>query len=315
MSNNNPFGKRGWALDRIPDVTGKVYVITGGNSGIGFEAAQVLAGKGAKVIILCRNEKKALKAVNAIKSKTGSQSDISYRLIELASLENVRKAANNLKEELPEIHGLICNAGLMMLPKRELTVDGFEMQIGVNHLGHFLFSSILFENVERAQGRFVSVSSGAYLWGLRRIKFEDINFDKEYTPPRSYGQSKLANMLYVHELQRRLRANGKTIDAYVCHPGYAATNLQTTGPGMLSGLVMTVTNALLAHSALHGAKSILLTATDPEAKPATFYGPTRYGNMKGPIGENILNKCGTDMEAAHRLWELSEKLTGANWPV
>lgn len=311
----NPFGKRGWTLDRIPDIAGKVYVITGGNSGLGFEAAQVLASKGAKVVILCRNEKKAMAAVSAIKHNTGSQSDISYRLMDLASLENVRTAANSLRAELPEIHGLICNAGLMMLPKRELTVDGFEMQAGVNHFGHFLFSSILLENVERARGRFVIVSSVAHQWGLKRIKFDDINFDKQYSPTKSYGQSKLANMLFVNELQRRLGAAGKNINAFVCHPGYAATNLQTTGPGILSGMVMTVTNTLLAHSALHGAKPILLTATDPDAKPATFYGPTKIGNMRGAIGECSVDRCGLDMEAASRLWELSEKLTGSNWPV
>ncbi len=315
MSIQNPFGKKGWSLDRIPDVKGKVYVITGGNSGIGFESAQVLAGKGAKVVILCRNEQKAMSAVSLIKKNSGSNADISYRLMDLASLDNVRKAANELKGELPAIDALICNAGLMMLPKRELTADGFEMQMGVNHFGHFLFSSILFDNVERANGRFVSVSSVAHQWGLKRIKFEDLNFDNQYTPPRSYGQSKLANMLYVHELENRLRASGKSMHAYVCHPGYAATNLQTTGPGFVSGIVMTIANVLLAHSAFHGAKSMLIAATDPEAKPVTFYGPTKYGNMRGPIGVSPINPCGTDMEAARKLWELSEEVTGTSWPI
>lgn len=316
MSNAmKPFGKKGWTPDMLPDVTGKTYIITGGNSGLGFEAAKHLSGLGARVVILCRNEKKAAKAVDAIKSEKGDNAQISYRPMDLADLASVRSAAASIVSDYPEIHGLLCNAGLMMIPRRTLTKDGFEMQIGVNHFGHFVFAQMLFDNVERVGGRFVSVSSIAHRWGMKRIAFEDISLSKRYTAVKAYGQSKLANMLYVHELERRLRAGNRKSSAYVCHPGYAATNLQTTGPGFMSGMVMRLSNLLVAHSAFHGAKSLLLTAAGNEAQPVTFYGPTQRNGLSGPINITPIHSCGTDMSAARRLWEYSEELTGASWPV
>ncbi len=316
MSNTlMPFGKTGWSPDMLPDISGKTYVITGGNSGLGFEAAKHLAGLGANVVIVCRSEKKAQQAVAAIKSEKGNTAQISYRLMDLADLSSVRSTASVLVQELPEIHGLLCNAGLMMIPRRTLTKDGFEMQIGVNHFGHFVFAQMLFDNVERAGGRFVSVSSIAHQWGMKRIRFEDIFFKKGYTAIKAYGQSKLANMLYVHELERRLQAGNRKSSAYVCHPGYAATNLQTTGPGFFSGMVMRLSNLLVAHSAFHGAKSLLLTAAGTEAKPVTFYGPNKRNGMSGPVNITPIDPCGTDMSAARRLWEYSEELTGVSWPV
>lgn len=312
---NMPFGKQGWDYSRTPDMSGKVVVITGGNSGIGFEAAKVMVSKNARVTIFCRNEQKAKAAVEEIKQHATSAASIDYILMDLADLSSVRQAAEKFIATHEKLDVLLNNAGLMMIPKRTLTKDGFETQFGVNHLGHFVLSQMLLPLLEKADGRIVSVSSIAHMWGLKRIKFEDLNFEQDYSSTASYGQSKLANMLFIHELQRRLMAANSKVTAYVVHPGYADTNLQLTGPGGIEKWLMVVFGRFFSHPPSHGAKSLVLAATDPEAKPVTFYGPVKRGGLGGPVGIFPMAPHGQDMEAAGKLWAVSEELTGANWSI
>jgi len=312
---NLPFGKQGWDYSRTPDMSGKVVVITGGNSGIGFEAAKVLVSKNAYVTIFCRNEQKAKDAVAQIAQHATPTASIDYILMDLADLSSVRQAAKKFIDTHEKLDVLLNNAGLMMIPKRTLTKDGFETQFGVNHLGHFVLTQMFMPLLEKVSGRIVSVSSIAHMWGLKRIKFEDLNFEQDYSSTASYGQSKLANMLFIHELQRRLTAAGSKVTAYVVHPGYADTNLQRTGPGGIEKWAMTVFGRFFSHPPSHGAKSLVLAATDPEAKPVTFYGPVKRGGLGGPVGIFPIAPFGQDMEAAGKLWAVSEELTGAKWSI
>ncbi len=311
---NLPFGEKGWQLDRIPDIKGKTYVITGANSGIGFEAAKVFAERGAEVIMLCRNTEKAEKAIQEIKKHAGPDAKISNYQLDLASIESITRTAKQIAQTYPRIDALINNAGLMMLPKRTLTKDGFETQMGVNHFGHFVLNALLLENVENANGRIVSVSSDAHGWGMKKMKLHDLNLEKGYLPIKAYAHSKLANLLYIKELDRRLKAKGSKASAYVCHPGYTDTNLKHTGPGFLYRQIIKIQDFLLRpHSAAHGAKSILIAATDPEAKPATFYGTWKNGTKPVPFGISETIPEVDNREVATKLWELSEDLTGFYW--
>lgn len=313
--NNQPFGKNGWDYARTPDLTGKNIAITGANSGIGFEAAKVFVSKNAHVTIFCRNREKAEAAMLEIERAAGPKGKVDLILMDLSSLESVRSAAEQFLATNDKLDVLINNAGLMMIPTRTLTKDGFEMQFGVNHLGHFLFAQMLFPLLEKAAGRIVAVSSIAHRWGLKRIKFDDLNFDKGYSSTASYGQSKLANMLFAHELQKRLEAASSNVNAYVVHPGYADTNLQRTGPGGIEKWAMETFGRLIAHPPAHGAKSLVLAATDRQAQPVTFYGPNKWGGLSGPVNISPIAPWGQDMQAAQKLWHISEELVGARWTI
>lgn len=312
---NLPFGNQGWDYSRTPDMSGKVVAITGGNSGIGFEAAKVFVSKNARVTIFCRNEQKAIEAVAEIAKHATKAASIDYILMDLSSLASVRQAAEQFLSSHEKLDVLLNNAGLMMIPTRTLTKEGFETQFGVNHLGHFLFAQLLFPLVEKAEGRIVAVSSIAHMWGLKRIKFEDLSFESGYSSTASYGQSKLANMLFIHELQRRLSAAGSKVTAFVVHPGYADTNLQRTGPGGIEKWLMIAFGRFFSHPPSHGAKSLVLAATDPEAQPVTFYGPVKRGGLGGPVGIFPMAAHGQDMEAAAKLWAVSEELADAKWSI
>jgi NAD(P)-dependent dehydrogenase (short-subunit alcohol dehydrogenase family) len=306
----NPFGKKGWTPDRIGDLSGKVYVITGANSGIGFEAARVLAAKGARQLWLCRNLTKAEDAKKRLLADTPG-ADISVIQMNLSSLESVRAAATAVREQTDGIDALINNAGIMMVPDRQLTTDGFESQLGVNHLGHFVLDAELADLVEARQGRFVAVSSTAHKNGA--IRFDDLMYESGYGAVKVYCQSKLANLLFMLEGNRRLEEAGKTARIYACHPGYAATNLQSTGPGPIWTAVMKLTNKFVAQSAARGGWPTLLAALEPNAEPGGYYGPTGAGEARGPVGIASRTKAARDAAVAKRLWEVSEELTGATW--
>ncbi|MGJ8529613.1 oxidoreductase [Maritalea sp.] len=310
-----PFGSSGWDYNRMPDLTGKTAIVTGGNSGIGFESAKKFVSKNAHVTIFCRNEEKAKAAVADIAKEAGPEGKVDYILMDLSDLASVRAAAEHYMARHEKLDILLNNAGLMMIPTRTLTKDGFETQFGVNHLGHFVFAQMLFPLVEKAAGRIIAVSSIAHNWGLKRIKFDDLNFDEDYSSTNSYGQSKLANMLFIQELQRRLKAANSKVNAYVVHPGYADTNLQRTGPGGIEKWMMVVFGRFFSHPPVHGAKSLVLASTDPEAKPATFYGPVKRGGLGGPVGISPVAPQGKDMQAAEKLWDISEELTNVKWSV
>ena len=307
------FGPRGWTPDRLPDLSDKSFVITGGNSGIGFEAARLFLARGARVWLLCRSRERAEHAERALRSEVGETAAIEIVELELSSLASVRRAAETVRQGLPEIDGLLLNAGIMMIPRREVTEDGFEKQLAVNHYGHFVLAALLADAVEAAAGRFVSVSSIAHRMGLKRIRFEDIEFERGYRPITAYAQTKLANLMFARELDRRLRAAGRKSRALVCHPGYSATRLQTTGPGAIWGGLMRLSNAIVAQPAERGGWPLALAAADPEAKGGRYYGPTRFRGLSGPVRENAPARHACDAEAAARLWEVSEEKTGVAW--
>ncbi|MEM8771221.1 MAG: oxidoreductase [Pseudomonadota bacterium] len=307
------FGPTGWRADRLPDLTGKTYVITGANSGIGFEAARMLGANGARVLMLCRNKGKADAAASALASAAPNGA---YEIVQmdLADLSSVRAAADTVRAKCERIDGLINNAGLMMLPKRELTADGFEMQFGVNHLGHFVLNARLSDLVEAAAGRFVAVASIAHKYA-RGFKLKDVNLDSGYTATAAYCRSKLANLSYALELNRRLEASGAKAHAYGCHPGWSATNLQTTGPGAAMGFGLTIANAVFAQSAVNGALPTVLCAAEEDAVPGGYYGPSGFREFRGPVDRVQPTRAARDEAMAKDLWSASQSLTGESWPL
>ena len=296
---------RSWTPDRLPDLTGKIYLVTGGNSGIGFEASRLLAAAGADVVIACRNPDKANKAVAEI----GAAGSI---YLDLSSMDSVREAAAEFRARYDRLDALINNAGIMQTPQSR-TEDGFELQFATNHLGHFLLTGLLFDLVEKVEGRIVTVSSIAHRFGS--IHPDDVMLHDEYTPTKAYAQSKLANVMFMLELDRRLQRSGSKVSSIACHPGYSATNLQDTGPSGVLSHVYKVTNALIAQSAHKGAIPTVLAAAGVEARSGSYYGPRYVSETRGPVGNAEIAKHARDEKTARRLWEMSEMLVGFKWPV
>ena len=297
-----------WLPERLPDLSGKTYLITGGNSGIGLDAAKILAKAGADIVVAARNPDKAKKAVDLIaKEGTGAASAVT---LDLADMSSIRAAADDVKSRFNKIDGLINNAGIMQTPDLK-TADGFELQLGTNHLGHFLWTGLLFDLVAKADGRIVVVSSIAHRFG--RINFDDLMLSKNYDPSHAYGQSKLANLMFALELHRRLKAAGSSVTAYACHPGYSATNLQSTGPTGVLKAMYGFFNAVMAQPSEKGAIPTVLCAAGKEAVPGGYYGPTGLGDLNGPVGDAGVAAHALDEAAAARLWEESERLVGLSW--
>lgn len=303
-------GFSNWKPDRLPSISGKTYLITGGNSGIGFEAAKMLAKAGGKIIIASRNAEKAAAAARAI-AEIGAAEPETLSL-DLSDLSSVRAAANEARDRFPRLDALVNNAGIMQTPQTT-TTDGFELQLATNHLGHFLFAGLLLNCVEAAAGRIVVVSSIVHHQGA--IEFDDLMLTKSYTPTRAYCQSKLANLLFALELDRRLKARNSPAMAVACHPGYSATNLQSTGPGSLFRAVYVLSNAVLAQSAQSGAIPTVLAAAGEEAKAGGYYGPNGMGEMRGPVSDATVSKAAQDEQAAARLWRESERLVEFEWSI
>jgi len=225
MSNENRFGRNGWTPERIGSLNGKTYLITGANSGTGFEASKILLSKGAKVVMLNRNPQKSSDAIAALKQELGNNADVSFIRVDLAEQASVRKAAEEVLETVPRIDALICNGAIAQVPKQQISVDGFESQLGVNHYGHFLLQGLLYPRIEESKGRIVVVGSEGYKMGIKTIQFDDMNWDKKYHPNNVYSQSKLAQILSVYELQDRIKKANQVVKAYACHPGASATSL------------------------------------------------------------------------------------------
>ena len=294
-----------WTPDELPDLTGKLYLITGGNSGIGFDAGKILASKNADVIIAARDPAKG-EAASAAISGTGAGAVHSVTL-DLADSVSIRAAATDVKARFGPITALINNAGIMQTPKLA-TADGYEMQLGTNHLGHFLWTALMFGQLDPAEGRVVTVSSLAHRFG--KIHFDDLMLDKAYDPSISYTQSKLANLLFAQELNRRLAAAGSAIKSIACHPGYSATALQSTGPTGLFKTLYRFTNAVMAQPSRLGSYPTVLAAADPRALSGGYFGPTGLMEARGPVGDADIEKRALDKEVAKRLWEVSEELVG-----
>ena len=234
----NQFGKQGWTPERINNLKGKTFVITGTTSGTGFEAARILLSKDAKVVMLNRNAKKSEDVIATFKKELGTNIDVSSILMDLAEQASVRKAAQEVLGKVTRIDALMCNAAIAQVPKQRITVDGFESQLGVNHYGHFTLQGLLFPLIEKSKGRIVVVGSEGYKMGLKTIKFDDMNWDKDYTGNNAYSQSKLAQIMTVYELQDRLKKAGKTaVKAYACHPGASATSLIRTSGNLMTRFI------------------------------------------------------------------------------
>ncbi|MEM8488642.1 MAG: SDR family oxidoreductase [Bacteroidota bacterium] len=315
MAITNRFGSKGWTPERISSLEGKTYLITGANSGTGFEASKILLSKGAKVVMLNRNPKKSADAIAALKQELGSDADVLFIQMDLAEQASVRKAADEVLKTLPRIDALICNAAIAQVPKQQFTVDGFESQLGVNHYGHFLLQGLLHPRLEESKGRIVVVGSMGYNLGIKTIQFDDINWDKNYHANNVYSQSKLAQIMAVYELQDRLKKAGKNdVQVYACHPGASSTSLITTSGSLMMRFVWyLMTLSPFVQSAEKGAYPELMCATEPDLDQKGFYGPTGRGYWTGPVGECNLEPHAKDKPVAEKLWALSEKETGFKW--
>ena len=263
--------------------------------------------------MLNRNPKKTTDAISNIKNELGDNIDVSFIRMDLADQASVRKAADEVLSKVSRIDSLICNAAIAQVPKRRLTVDGFESQLGVNHYGHFLLQGLLYPMLEKSKGRIVVVGSEGYKMGIKTIKFDDLNWDNDYTANNAYSQSKLAQIMSVYELQARLEKAGKThVKVYACHPGSSRTSLIKTS-GSLMMRVMFVLVYPLTQSAEKGSYPELMCATEPNLDQKGFFGPTGRSYWVGPVGECKLAPHALDKPVAEKLWALSEKKTGFTW--
>jgi NAD(P)-dependent dehydrogenase (short-subunit alcohol dehydrogenase family) len=304
-----------WTADDVPSMDGETVVITGANTGIGFHAARVFATKGADVTMACRSVERGEDAADEIREEV-TDASIEVRKLDLASLESVEEFADGFIGDHDALDVLCNNAGVMAIPRTE-TEDGFEQQFGVNHLGHFALTAHLSDLVVSTDGaRVVTTSSGAHERGS--IDFDDLHGEDEYTKWGAYAQSKLANLLFAFELQRRFESAGVDAKSVGVHPGYAATDLQRRGPEMegsrMKLAVMKAMNVVLAQSAERGALPILYGAT-AEVEGGEYIGPGGFMNMRGYPEVQEPNESARDEETAERLWEVSEELTSVGFEV
>ena len=298
--------KHNWTAEQLGDQTGRVAVVTGSNSGIGFETARALAAKGATVIMACRNLDKANPKAEEIRAAHPG-SNVEVMQLDLSNLDSVRQFAEAFRAKHSRLDLLINNAGIMVPPYGK-TAQGFETQFGVNHLGHFALTGSLLDLITSTPGsRIVTVSSVAHYMGA--IHFSDLNWEKGYRAQPAYGQSKLANLLFTYELQRRLTAAGKDTLAVAAHPGWTETNLQEH-----SGSIKFL-NRFFAQGPSMGALPTLYAATDPGVNGAEYYGPSGFMEMNGPPKRVRSNKRSRDQNIAERLWNVSEDLTGVHFQI
>jgi NAD(P)-dependent dehydrogenase (short-subunit alcohol dehydrogenase family) len=298
--------KPDWTLADMPSQKGRIFLITGGNSGIGYESAKALAAAGAEVVIASRNPEKGREAIAAIRRET-PDARVRFEKLDLGDLASVRALGKRLKETLPHLDGLINNAAIMEPPTRGPSADGFETQFAVNYLGHFALTKELLPLLRKAPApRVVTLSSIAAKLGS--IHFDDLQFEKEYDPFAAYAQSKLACLMFAFELQRRSDAAGWGIRSVASHPGLSRTNLQSGNNAFRRSL------RVLFQTAGQGAVPTLYAATSPEARGGGYYGPVGLMEARGPLGFAKVPAAAGDTEAAARLWTISEQLTGARFP-
>ncbi len=310
------FGPNGWTPERLGALDGKTYVITGANAGAGFQAARILLAKGASVVMLNRSAEKSTAAVAELKQEFGADADVRFVRMDLSDLASVRAAAVEVVASVPQIDALICNAAIAQVPTQQITVDGFESQLGTNHYGHFVLCGALFERIERSAGRIVVVASLGYNMGIKTIQFDDMNWDKNYSANSVYSQSKLAQMMFAYELQDRLKGTGKDVGIYVCHPGASATSLISTSGGFMTRATWWVMSKTpLVQTAERGAYPEVMCATEDGLEQRALYGPTGWMETGGPVGQGTLNPHAYDKVVMEKLWEVSEEATGFRWPI
>jgi NAD(P)-dependent dehydrogenase (short-subunit alcohol dehydrogenase family) len=305
-----------WTTRDIPDLTGKHAIVTGANSGIGLVTAQELARRGARVELACRSVDRGEAAARSLREQVPS-AEVTVGRLDLGSLASVRSYAERWAGEHDALDILVNNAGLMALP-RQVTEDGFETQLGVNHLGHFALTARLFPRLSRAPaGRVVTVSSLVHRRG--RLVLDDLMGERRYDKWAAYGQSKLANLLFTFELARRLEARRSKVASLAAHPGYSATELQRKGPeaeGSRIGLtIMRVGNALFAQTAEKGALPTLRAATDPGAKNGDYFGPGGPFEVAGAPVKVGSSRDARDPSLGTALWEASERLVGERFEI
>lgn len=296
--------KTGFTEQDVPSQKGRTIVITGANTGLGYEAAQVLSAQGARVVIACRSEQKASAAIEHIHA-LHKGAELDFVPLDLGDQESVRACAGKLQAE-EKIDVLINNAGIMV-PPYELTADGFESQFGVNHLGPFALTSLLLDKLrEVPNARVVNTSSIAHKAG--KIAFSDINAEKKYSATGRYAMSKLSNLLFTYELQRRLEAAGESTISVACHPGIADTELSRYLPGLLKAATPLMKH--LFNSAAQGAWPTLYAATGSDIKGGDYLGPCKFRETAGPAVHVRSTRKSQDPGLAKRLWDLSIEMTG-----
>ncbi|HZZ52431.1 MAG TPA: SDR family NAD(P)-dependent oxidoreductase [Pseudonocardia sp.] len=300
-----------WTTTDIPDQRGRTAVITGANTGLGFETASALAARGASVILAVRDLDKGKRAAARVAEATPG-ADVTLQRLDLSSLSSVREAAEALRAAHERIDLLINNAGVMYTPKGT-TADGFETQFGTNHLGHFALTGLLLDRLLSTSGsRVVTVSSIGHRIRAR-IHFDDLTLDRRYSRVAAYGQSKLANLLFTYELQHRLTGRDATV-ALAAHPGGSNTELARNLPAPLRAATELVT-PFLAQPASMGALPTLRAATDPAARGGEYYGPDGFQEVRGYPKVVRSSSQSHDAELQRRLWTVSEELTGVTFPV
>ncbi|ULP48070.1 SDR family NAD(P)-dependent oxidoreductase [Mycolicibacter virginiensis] len=299
-----------WTTADIPDQSGRVAVITGANTGLGYETAFALAAKGAHVVLAVRDLDKGEDAA-ALISKRSPGASVALQELDLTSLDSVRTAAAQLRADHDRIDLLINNAGVMWTPKAT-TEDGFELQFGTNHLGHFAFTGLLLDRLLPVPGsRVVTVSSIGHR--IRAdIHFDDLQWERSYSRVAAYGQAKLANLLFTYELQRRLAAHATTI-ATAAHPGGSRTELTRNLPPLLARITPLIEP--LFQGADMGALPTLRAATDPGVRGGQYYGPDGWGQQRGYPKVVESSSKSHDVDVQQRLWTVSEELTGVSYPI
>jgi NAD(P)-dependent dehydrogenase (short-subunit alcohol dehydrogenase family) len=304
-----------WTTNDIPDQTGKLVLITGATGGLGYETALALAGKGAEIVLTGRSDNKGAEALARIRAIYPGAL-VSYETLDLASLKSVADFAARFSAAHDHLDVLVNNGGVMMPPRRQTTADGFELQFGTNYLSHFALTAALLPPLTAAKApRVVNVSSGVHNMG--QINFDDLQGEQGYAPMKYYSQSKLANLMFALELQRRSDADGWRLMSTAAHPGWATTGLMANGPGTDSLMfrMSRVVAPMLAGTPRSGALPQLYAATDPRAKKGAYYGPSGLLELKGPPGKVGMAGKAKDLAVAARLWTISEQLTGVHYPA
>ncbi|MES2641759.1 MAG: oxidoreductase [Myxococcota bacterium] len=302
-----------WTADSLPDLSDRTIVVTGANSGLGWETSRMLAVRGARVVMACRNQEKGREAVTRIHAVLPT-ARLELAKLDLGSLRSIRECAEELKARFPVIDVLVNNAGIMAVP-RTLTEDGFETQIGTNHLGHFALTGLLFDTLQRSTApRVVNVSSLVHTMGS--MNFDDLMGERSYQKWMAYGQSKLANLLFTYELQRRLEARGVGMVSAAAHPGYSSTNLSAVGPqmeGSALGASFMKMGSVFAQSAERGALPTVYAAAAPDVASGDYYGPDGLFEVWGYPKKVTSTAASKDAPTAAKLWEASERLTSVSW--
>ncbi len=296
--------KNKWTEEDIPDQSGKIVIVTGANSGLGYEVTRILAKKGAHVVMACRNLEKAEEALNQITSEDNAASLEIIRL-DLSDLASIKVFVSEFSKKHQSLDILCNNAGVMMTPYQK-TADGFELQLGTNHFGHFALTGLLIDKLMSTESsRIVSMSSMAHSMG--KVDFDNLNCEKSYGRTKAYSRSKLANLLFAYELQRRLEAKGSKTISCGSHPGWTRTSLQR------NVLLLRLLNPFLSQKPKKGALPMLYAATSPEAEGGAYYGPDGLMGWKGYPKRVESNDRSHDLEDAKKLWEISEELTSVKY--